>query len=99
MVGRGSNIITAKMPNGLNVRLVSSWEKRVKHIQEYYGMKLKEAEEYISKEDRNRRNYIKKYFNKDIDDPLQYDMVINVDRLGPQETIRVIGDLVLHRYP
>ena len=51
LVGRASNIITAKMPGGINIRLVSPFQKRVEHIQEYYQMTQKEAKEYISKEE------------------------------------------------
>lgn len=99
IVGRASNIITAKMPGGVNIRLVCPLEKRLEHIQEYYQMKQKEAKEYICKEDLKRKKYVKKYFNKDIEDPLLYDMIINVDGLDHHETIQVIGDLVLNRFP
>jgi cytidylate kinase len=97
IVGRASNIITAKMPGGVNIRLVSPLEKRIEHVQEYYKMTTKEAREFIFKEERIRKDYVKKYFGKDVEDPLLYDMVINVDSLIPRETIRVIGDLVLNR--
>jgi len=98
LVGRASNIITAKMPGGVNVRLVSPMEKRLEHVQEYYKLTLKEAKEFIATGDRSRKNYIKKYYNKDIDDPLLYDMTINADSLDRPEIIRIIGDLVLNRF-
>jgi len=97
IVGRAANIITAKMPGGVNIRLVSPLEKRLEHVQEYYKMTSKAAREFILSEDSRRKNYVKRYFKKDIDDPLLYDMVINVDSLDRQETIRIIGDLVLNR--
>jgi len=98
LVGRASNIITAKMPGGVNVRLVSPLPKRVEHVQEYYQMTQREAKEFIITQDNKRKNYVKKYFNKDINDPLLYDMVINVESLLRQETIKIIGDLVLNRF-
>ena len=98
IVGRAANIITAKMPGGVRIRLVSPLEKRVEHIQEYYKMTEKKAREFIATEDGNREKYVKKYFKKNIDDPLLFDMVINVDSLNAQETIQVIGDLVLNRF-
>ena len=97
IVGRAANIITAKMPGGVNIRLVSPLEKRLEHVKEYYQLTSKEAKEFIATGDQNRKNYVKKYFNKDIDDSLLYDMVINVDSLDRQETIQVIGELVLNR--
>lgn len=98
IVGRAVSIVTAKLPGGVHIRLVSPLEKRVAHIQEYFQMTKKEAEGFIFTEDRNRSNYVKKYFGKDIDDPLLYDAVLNVDRLGFQKTIQVIGDLVFKRF-
>jgi signal transduction histidine kinase/cytidylate kinase len=88
IVGRASNIITAQIPGGVNIRLISPLEKRVEHIQEYYQMTQHKAKELIFKEEHMRKDYVKKYFNKDIEDPLLYDMVINVDSLGPQRTIK-----------
>jgi len=97
IVGRAANIITAKMPAGVNIRLVSPLEKRIEHVKEYYQLTTKEAHGFIAMGDRNRKKYVKKYFNKDIDDPLLYDMIINVDTLDRPETIRIIGELVLNR--
>ena len=98
IVGRASNIITAKMPGGLSIRLVCPLEKRIEHVQEYYKLTLKAAKEFVSEGDRKRKNYVKKYFDRDIEDPLLYDMLINVDCLSRQETIQVIGDLVRNRF-
>ena len=98
IVGRAANIITAKMPAGVNIRLIGPWEKRLEHVQEYYGMKEKEAREFILNEDNKRKKYVKKYFNKDIEDPLLFDMVINTGRLKPQEIIQIIGDFILKRF-
>ncbi|MBF0503578.1 MAG: cytidylate kinase-like family protein [Candidatus Omnitrophica bacterium] len=98
MVGRAANIITAKLPGGVHIRLISPWEKRLEHIQEYYKMTEPQAKEFILTEDRDRKNYVKKYFGKDIDDPLLYDMVINVDKLKPAKTIQMIGELVFKKF-
>lgn len=97
IVGRGGNIITSKLPGGVNVRLVGSLEKRVGHIREWLDLGPKEAREYVLREDRNRANYVRKYFEKDINDPLLYDLVINTDTIEPQQVVKVIGNLVLKR--
>ncbi len=98
IVGRGANILTAKWPGSVHIRLMSPLEKRIEHIQEYHQLTKKEAEVFILREDHNRANYVKKYFGKDINDPLLYDAVLNVDRLGFQKTIQVIGDLVFRLF-
>ena len=99
MVGRASNIVAAKMPGGVHIRLISAFEKRVARVQEYYKMTPQKAREFVLTEDRHRKDYVRKYFNEDIENPLLYDMTINVDTLDRPGTIQVIGDLVLKRFP
>ena len=82
LVGRGSNVVTRKLSGGFHVRLVGSYEKRLKHIQAYYGFSLKTSEEFIKKEDEGRKKYLKTYFGQNIDDPLLYDLVVNTDSIS-----------------
>ena len=98
IVGMASNIITAKLPGGVHIRLIGPLETRVKRVQEYYQMDGKKAMEFLLVEDQNRKNYVKKYFGKDVDDPSLYDMVINTGGLKPQEIVQVVGEFVLKRF-
>ena len=79
LVGRGSTLVTRKLPNVLRLRLVGSLEKRVKHVMDYYDMDESEARSFIKKQDRARKRYVMAHYDADIDDPLNYHMVINVD--------------------
>ena len=95
VIGRGGGIITRKLDYVLHVRLVGSLERRVQYVKEYYKMDDKQAREFIHREDRGRRRYLRKYFNEDIDDPLLYHMVINTDRVPPAQAAKAIGQLVI----
>ena len=95
LVGRGANIITRKLPLGFHVRLVGSLKKRVQHIMEYYQLTLEEAMRFVEREDRGRRDYLRKHFSCDIDDPLIYDLIINTDLVSYQETADLISSQVL----
>lgn len=95
IIGRGAGIITRNLDYVLHVRLVGSVEKRLEHVREFYKMGEKEAREFMDREDRGRRRYLKKYFNEDIDDPLLYHMVINTDRVPHAKAAKAIGQLVL----
>jgi len=97
LIGRGANVITRKLGHVFHVRLVGSLEKRVEHIQEIYGIEKRKATELIAREDRGRRRYLRKYFGKEIDDPLLYDLVINTDAIGYENAARVIGESMLER--
>lgn len=92
LVGRGSNIITANVIRSLHVRLVAPLEARVRHIEEFYEMTKKEAVDYVHTTDKARKRYLKRHFHAAIDDPLQYDLVINTARTGFEGAVRVIAD-------
>ncbi len=97
VVGRGANVITSKLPHVFHVRLVGSLEKRLARLQPHLKLSRKAALEFIRKSDRGRVRYLRKYFKKDIDDPLLYDLVVNTDRFSEDEVVRLIGSTVLMR--
>jgi cytidylate kinase len=98
IVGRAGNIIASRLKNSFHVRLVAPAEARIGHIMDICDKSRPEAIEYIRKEDLARKNYLKKYFNKDVADPLLYNMVINTALLGYKKVAEVIGKAVLHNY-
>jgi cytidylate kinase len=91
LIGRGANIITARLDGMFHVRLVGSVEKRVQRIQELNSLGPRAALALVTREDRGRRRYLRKYFNKDIDDPLLYHLVINTDLVGCEEAAGLIA--------
>lgn len=91
LIGRGAHVITSKLAHVFHVRLVGSLERRVKRLQELNGLSSKAALELAYREDLGRRRYLKKYFNKDIDDPLLYHLVINTDLISYEEAARMIA--------
>jgi hypothetical protein len=97
IVGRGGGIITRNLDYVFHVRLVGTPEQRLQHVQEYYKMEKKAAEEFIQQEDRGRRRYLRKYFHLEIDDPLLYHMVVNTDLVPYKLAARMIGDALLSR--
>ena len=82
LLGRGGNVITARLPGVVHVRLIASLEKRVEHMQQYEELTRKASRERIQREDLGRQRYFKKYFGKDIEDPLLYHLVINTDMVS-----------------
>lgn len=99
LVGRGANIITSIFPNTFHVRLVAPLEFRIENASKLYDVEKKKAAEFIKEEDQARKDYIWKYFHKDIDDPLLYHAVINTNVLEPEEIAEMIGHCVIKRFP
>lgn len=98
LVGRAGNVITEKLKNAFHVRLVGSLEKRIARVEEVYEMSRTEARNYIQSQDAAKRHYMREYFGRDIDDPLQYHLLINTDKMSYGTAARLIGDTVINRF-
>jgi cytidylate kinase len=99
IIGRAANIITAKLKNTFHVRLVSTLENRIIHIQAHYSIDRKAAIEFIKKEDEARKDYLYSNFHKQIDDPLLYNLVINTSKVTYEEAASIIGTHLMNKYP
>ena len=95
LVGRGGNIVTAKLPHVLHVRLVAPLEDRIERIARDDHKSLAEARRFCLEEEQARTRYLKTYFNADINDPLQYHLILNTSRVGYENAARLIGDTLL----
>ncbi len=94
LVGRGANIITSGLKHGLHLRLIEPYEKRVSHACEYFNIDKSEAKKFIDSEDRGKREYIKKYYSKNIEDGSLYSIIINFGRADRDGVIRTLSKLV-----
>lgn len=94
IVGRGGNIITAKLKNAFHVRLVAPLEDRIKHVEHLYSFNRYEATHYVKKEDLARAKYFMTNFHKDITDPLLYHLVLNTAELGYDLTVYIIAETI-----
>jgi cytidylate kinase len=95
VVGRAGNIVTAKLPHVLQIRLVASLEDRIARIARDDHKTPTEARKFCLEEEQNRARYVKTYFNADINDPMGYHMVINTSRVGYENAAKLAGDAVL----
>jgi hypothetical protein len=90
IVGRGASVITARLPGMLHIRLIGSVEHRVAHVMESEHLDKKKALRRIKSEDGGRRRYLKRYYGKDVADPLLYHFVINTDRVSLPEVVKMV---------
>jgi len=98
LVGRGASVITSKLDNVFHVRFVGSVEKRTEWVQQLYGYDRQTAVNFINREDKDRRRYVKEHLHEDVDNPLLFHLVINTDRIQHEDAARLIGDEVIRRY-
>ena len=97
LVGRGANVITARLSHVFHVRLVGSLDQRAVRVQEHYRLGRRAALAFLRREDAGRARYLRKYFKKDVDDPLLYHLTINTDNVSMEEAAEMIGSAVLRR--
>jgi len=99
IIGRGGSIVTSNLPNAFHVRLVSTIEDRIKHVKEVHGYDDKQAADFLKKDNQARNDYLNTYFHKQIDDPLQYHLIINTHRFSYDNAAELIADAVMTKLP
>jgi cytidylate kinase len=95
LIGRAGNIVTARLPNVLHVRLVAPLADRIERICRDDRKSPDEARRFCLEEEQARARYLKTYYHADINDPLCYHLVINTSLVGWDHAARIIGDAVL----
>ena len=92
IVGRGANFIIPKDMK-LSIRIEASLDVRVKNIANEFGVPEEEARRRAIRTESDRKAFVRKYFNADIADPMNYDMVINTGKFSIPEAIDMIASL------
>ena len=94
IVGRGSNIITAKLNGGIHVRLVAPESIRLAHVKKLFSLDEKAAAKYIHDHDEGRRRYVKSNFDRNIEDPLLYHAILNTGLLDFASAADLVATMV-----
>jgi cytidylate kinase len=89
IVGRGANFVLGQK-RGFHVRVVAESEFRINSLMTRLGISKIEAQEEITHSDERRRKFIKSDFGKDIDNPQEYDLMINSTFLSPDQVAKII---------
>jgi cytidylate kinase len=79
IVGRASQIILKDFSNCLHIKVIASLETRIKNVHETKNVNVKAAKAQIVESDRNRQDFIKKFYQENWNDPSLYDLTINTD--------------------
>jgi cytidylate kinase len=93
--GRGSQYILKGYPESFHILTIAPLELRVKRVMETLQLDHESAEMQISRIDDSRREFIKKYFGANQDDPLDYNLVINTEHF----TFENAASIVVHAVP
>src|SRR3989440_4723817 len=82
LVGRGAQAVLAQRPDALHAYVVAPKPWRLKHAVERLGVNLASVEKVVDDIDRQRDQYVRTYYGRHRDDAVNYDLVVNAERLG-----------------
>jgi cytidylate kinase len=93
IVGRGANFILPS-DDCFRVRVISPQQVRVQNVVKRFNISENEAKRRVIRTESDRRAFIRKYFNAEIADPVNYDMVINTGTVRVDNAVTAIAAFV-----
>jgi cytidylate kinase len=92
--GRAGQVLLRGLPGVLRLRLIAPIGTRVQTVMETEGMDATSAEQYIRHVDGVRARWIKTMYGEDINDPVLYNMVINLTTLSLPAACNIVTKAV-----
>lgn len=92
--GRGSQFILKDYPGALHFLVVAPLEVRVKRVMQNLELDQEIAKREIARFDNSRREFIKRYFHAELEDPAYYDVVINTERLSLEAAASIVVNAI-----
>jgi cytidylate kinase len=97
IVGRAGQVILKEHPDVLHLRIIAPRDLRIERIATTYGIARDAACERVDHSDRTRRDYVRRSYHVDWNDPDLYDLVINTARLSQAQATQIICRAVASR--
>lgn len=98
VVGHGAQCIFRGRPDALHVRVVAPLDERVRRLQARHGWDAARARAEAERADADRREYLRRYFQSDLNDPLLYDLQVNTARLTVEQVVELITSVARARH-
>ena len=89
IVGRGAGYILPPETT-FRIKVIAPLEFRIESMMRIRGLTHGDAQKYIEKRDADRIAFVRKYFQTDAMDPLNYDLVINTEKVGIEGAVDTI---------
>ena len=94
IVGRCADYILKDNKDVLKVFLYSSDEAKIKRAVKYYGLNSEKALSEINRINKEREKHYKYYTEHNWKDFSNYDICLNVDEIGVENTANLIIDMI-----
>ena len=90
IVAHGAAMRLAARDDVLRVLLTASHDTRVQRVTGEQGISTKEATDCVDASDRARAHYLRQFYDVRDENPTQYDLVVNTDKLSQAEAAAII---------
>lgn len=90
LVGRGAQAYLGQREGTLHVYIVAPLDVRVQRAMERLKVDRKEAERATNEIDEGRRRYVKTYYDRRWDDPVNYDFILNSAPFSYQQCAEMV---------
>ncbi len=90
IVSHAASLALAGRPDVLRVLLTASPETRSARLSASLGIDAGEAASRLKRSDAGRADYIKRFYGLASELPIHYDLVVNTDRLSPEDAAGLI---------
>lgn len=94
IIGRCADYILKDRNDVYNVFLYSSMDKKIDRVTKYYGINVEKAKNEINKVNKRRAKHYEYYTNQKWNDVGNYDLAVNVDTLGVENTALMIKNII-----
>jgi cytidylate kinase len=94
IVGRGGQVLLKDKPDVLHVRIEAPDETRIARLREFEGLPPLEARRAMAEKDRAAAEYMERYFQTRLDDPMLYHLVINTGKCDIEMAAGIIAQSV-----
>jgi cytidylate kinase len=96
MLGRGANWLLHPQ-YGLRVRAIAPVEKRVEWLTRTQGMSAADAIRRVEEDNADRARFTRQVYKQDIDNPLGYDLVVNLGALDLEPAVELVVAALSHK--
>ncbi len=93
-VGRASQLVTRDILGGIHIRIVAPFEWRVAEHAKNYGLLETEARTLTRLKDRERKEFLNRYFGADTTDTSGFHLLINNALVSQDDMVRIILGLM-----
>ena len=94
ILGRGAQFILKDHPQTYHVLLIAGYEDRIRFMQDNYNLSPSAAQKSVEKQGVRRRKLMKLFHSDDYDQPVHYDLVLNMSKMDMDLAVEMVRALV-----